>query len=749
MIGLNLVPATLAILLLLGSAGVLVMVAQRSRRALVILAYFGTLFLVAIVIAALLLLRTGGLSSALQELSPPSAAPRPPLDRPWTKGGGSDPGKDELGTSGTHGNRYAQQSRMPGGFEDVGESGAIVTAQDISMAATHTARISSGTDLPLGVVRADAPASVEYRLKPLTEVVTGESMGAPRRDLLRAIRAGAYVDVTFGCNACDEIDNQQAPQRLVLDRAALSQGIFRSEGLKFRFTARHPSPALSVGGRSPHVSFVFRFNGRDLDTWIVPIVVLTSSSLSPTNTVRPAAAQREIDAQLRGDVPIRLQYYRPAANGPYSVRISAPTKFMPWLRSLGSVERHNASLLSVGLVASGSALMSPAANKLQGRLELVRRGEVGTTAACADQPQIPADQAALSAAIRGCISDAVHEFRTHALPIAVQQFLFDLARCDPVTSSDADWHRAKDRLPLLVVQGTPYLPFQFVPLDTIGDQPATCSQGLTLSTQAAATPADMDAYLGLLLPIEIEPDMILSMAKASSTPAVFKDSAYRTKRLLAGIYREDPLGEEPAAGSTNDIFRQMAKRFEHDADALLVHSATTFLNGLKQNRYSLDLIFVNAHGRRRGANEDTERVPPDNIIFSHWEQLEGNAGADVPKSAITDGVAIAAAIGQLPPGEDRLALAPTVLLLACETAPYREENSIPAAFITAGAGAVIVTETTVQDGLARDFGVAFLAGYNDGDSPAEAAFRARREVLLNHSTIFGLLWSVLSVPKQR
>ncbi len=625
--------------------------------------------------------------------------------------------------------------------------------------AKHTATIEGGFDLPRGVVRVGRPAILTYQLKPPGEVAEGEFSGDPQPTLLESLRSGAYVDVSFGCNACDETDNQQASQRLIIDHAALSHGVMRSVPVRFAFTPRTAPANLAGPNPGPHASLVFRVNGVSLDTWVVPVKTIAEGEPAPTEVVAPL--EHTFERAPFGRPPVRLQYHR-VGQGPYTIDIQATKEYLPWLRPLASAGARMSSgrdfyTLSIEAPKSGSNSLPMAAGTLVGQLEsIVRAISADTpTAPCVDAPNDALAGAPLAKAIKGCLYPEASGLRTVAFPQPVQQFLFDLARCDPARRSEEDWSRQDEGLPLRVVGGVPYLPLQFTPMDSIGGRTATCSKGLAPAPEGDLTglSGDLD-YLGLALPLVIELDTGLSGARNTATAPEDKrlddeGAPPEPKILVAGIYRDEDRTEDPTPGTPEFLFDQMATELDKTDDYEVTRDAQTFLKALIDQHRDVELIVINAHGRRRGVGEDTAITPPDNLIFSHWTELAGNPSARVPRSARTNGMEITTAFGALQPGDDRFFRRPAVLLLACETAAYREAYSIPFAFINNGAGMVVSTDVLVGSALARDFGQTFLSFVRDDNAPETAVFLTRRKLVREQATPLGLIWNVVGPPNAR
>jgi CHAT domain-containing protein len=135
------------------------------------------------------------------------------------------------------------------------------------------------------------------------------------------------------------------------------------------------------------------------------------------------------------------------------------------------------------------------------------------------------------------------------------------------------------------------------------------------------------------------------------------------------------------------------------ADAVLSGAMATPARVLAELGNATD-VEIHAHGLRAGADADTSFLALTPDVDGHYEL----AAADIAKT--------------------RLARRPLVVLAACETteaAPYLHETwDLPAAFLVAGARAVIASDAQIPDAEAARFFDGIRARTSQGVAVAQA-----------------------------
>lgn len=628
--------------------------------------------------------------------------------------------------------------------------------------AIHTAQLAGAEALPSGWLRADAPATLEYQLKPRVEVQAGNLTGEPAENLLVAIARGGRIEITFDCYPCREENRRQPAQALVLDNSTLLRDrTLRSLPLRFPFTplgrGNEQLERISV---KPHVALSFKLDGYDLDRWVIPLRLLgpgDAPTISRATQLSRALGQSQRRPYSGQGLPVlRLRYSNTADGRSQQIEVTASRSLLPWLTALGAPSPDPAGLVvgvgdetvSIRLpVRYSSTAMEAAAKDLQNVLDVTMRsvGDDGSSS-CRVPAEGIADQTKLSSALRACVVSTATNLRNIVLPGRLRQALYDLARCD-VTRSDDDDERES---PVLVFEGLPYMPLQLLPVDEPAAQ-RRCSSGLRpLLPDDDAPTGVTDDFLGLILPLLMVPQnasQVFSRDEESVAEDNDEPPVAPAVRVLGGVYRDVPADgetEPPASGRTEELFEQMAQAISAMDSAGVSRNATSFLTDLVRSRKHLDLIVVNSHGQRRGRNENTGILGTDQIVFSHWSTLMMDASADVPSGARARSSDITGTFAGIPDSDEFMPLTrrPTVVLLACDTAPYRGDSSIPYAFFAAGAGAVIATDVEVPDELAQIFGRALVSELED-EPVSIAVLNARRSLWKSNKTIVPLLWSAL------
>jgi hypothetical protein len=621
----------------------------------------------------------------------------------------------------------------------------------------HTARISAQDGLPEGPVRrADAPAIMSYQLKPAGELTAGEVANGASATLLDTLSAGATISVTFGCSHCDDSDQRQAPQHLRLDPAG--GGTPRTQPLFFRFTPRSgasgPEGAPDV---APFVSLTFRVDGQEVDRWSIPVTVLAAATERPP-LARPLSRTARSATRGARENGMVIQYADHPVHGNQGVVIEvyAPLELRPYLAPL---EEPGTNVRIVGISAAGITYslsdlsrtldsIQSASDELLGDVDRAFRFAVDSSSRFPDDDNCPVlaeeaeDQRRIGAAIRTCISSEAQSMRHNLLPRPLQRVLFNLARCQRTGEAGAG------ERPLVVISGIRYGPIQFLPVDDIGDEPGRCSANLERRPQSQATNSTpSDDFLGLLLPIVIQPREVASALQGDNPVAGAPPRPERA--ILAGVYEEtrQDTDDDPAYG-----FDEFARFAQAELHAVVSRNADAFRQRVTELGGSVDLVIINSHGERGRQLRDADRRLPDRILFSHFiarpPSASGSEAGDlrIPDRAVLTAAGLRGyflerinAVGTMP-----LIRRPTVLLLACDMAPFRPGSTIPSAFFVGGARYVIASDSQVPAGTARQFGDAVVSRLARGASPARAVLEARRALFDEQGMIGPLLWNVVS-----
>ncbi|KPF78336.1 hypothetical protein IP88_04070 [alpha proteobacterium AAP81b] len=628
----------------------------------------------------------------------------------------------------------------------------IVTASRKPILGVHTAKLTSDPALGGGAVRAGRVATLTYQLKPPVEVDAGDISSPAANGLLQSILEGNIIEVAFSCYPCAASDLQQPTQVLKIDRASSLSGI-RSLPIQFRLTPRAiESPYLKALKVAPHVALTFRQDGYDLDRWVIPIKIMVQGQNSGGSTdgqLQRTFVERQPGALFDNPL-VRLRYQIAGDGRGLSVRVMAPAALLPFFQPLANVATvvdngKNGVLVDLP-VARSLDLIEAAGRVVYNDIDEAVQGTGEDEQRCHLPTENIKDQTKSSQALAECVGPSARVLRNMLFPRGLQQVIYNLARCRPKGSGD----KAADRtLPTLAIENLPYVPLQVVPVDDIVGTGAACTPGLEpLPTDPIARRGISDNFLGLLLPtVLITRD---TLALADREPRM--SEAEGTADFLAGIYKEVPATGEtqaPAPSRVDDLFDSMDKQVRSTLHGAVARNATEFLKQLVANRTSLSLVLVNSHGQRRGRNEDNIILGTDQIVFSHWAILQNNPDAGVPATARVRSLELIDAFAHLDEENSGLPLTerPTVLLLACDTAPYRKEYSVPFALFRTGAGYVVSTDVAVDTELANQFGQAFLRAFRTNTEPTPVAvFKARRELLLQNGTVWSLLWNVLAAP---
>jgi hypothetical protein len=622
----------------------------------------------------------------------------------------------------------------------------VVTGSRAPESSVHTARLESEHGLTGNRVRVNVRSKLTYVLKPPSEVAEGELAEPASTPFLRALAEGGNINVKFSCSHCDEADRNQAPIALKVDESVrAASGELRSLPMSFSFIPRAASAVISRLEIKPYVALTFTMDGYDLDRWVIPIAILAEGAQAEGPSKPLTRGFAKVDSELlHGEEIVKLAY-RLGGNDP-ELRITAPANYglslLPLAQAPGvtkiahtpkSVEYSLKILRSEGQVRS-------AGNTLQAYLNRAIANMAGFTAAsetsrCSTAPDGIVNQSRTSDALEACLRSHRYNLATAMFPESIARTLFNLARC--VDPSIGDEHP-----PVLVITGLPYAPYQFLPVDPESAR-GQCSPGLLGRKAEVSWPSQpSDNFLGLLVPMVVVPNefgSILSPDTGSQKPSEATDPV----DVLAGVYRElHPTGDGQGDEYGFEQFASLALQKE----AVITRDSTSFVTRLLDARNDVRTILINTHGLRGERSAATAVSQSDMLVFSHWNSLAGDPLADVPDEArlLADDLmkkfqALMDTSATYP-----LSARPAVVLLACDTAPYKPDaTTLGYPFLFAGASAVVATETQVSANVARLFGQIYMEFSDEG--AAMAAYLSRRKAFQENRTVLPLLWAVVSV----
>jgi len=613
-------------------------------------------------------------------------------------------------------------------------------------APVHTAKIDSADGLPSGPVRrAGVPALLTYQLKPATELASDELSGGASTSLIRALESGAMVNVIFDCSHCDEADRRQAPQLIRMDEGA--NGVLRSHPLAFHFTPRLTAQGAAGDLRlPPQLSLTFQLDGRDIDRWTIPLEIVGDARHAAGGGVQLTRATfADADAH-DGEQPVQLIYHR-SPRGGLAIQVIAPLRLRPHFAPLEGDGPGGAGLLGIGRDAVAYLIPVPdtsyeniqeARTDLLGQMDRAFHFAADPSARRPEDADCPveadATESQTSDAIRTCIGAEAQDLRTHLVPPALEQVLFNLARCQT-----AEQERGARAPPLVILGGVHYAPIQFLPVNDVRGRPGRCGEGLRVRTAEPGWPASpSDDYLGLLLPIAIAPEEVSNAPTGNRSPRPPRGET--RPNIVAGVYEETRPGA-PADDAYG--FNDFAAYAERELQASVARDAEAFRGRIAELGEGLNLLIINSHGERGEPLRASPDRQTDRIIFSHFEP--GVEDAAIPRRARLTGASLSAYFVRRSRETGAIAMPrrPTVLLLACDMAPYRPGSTIPAAFMVGGAHYVIATDSQVPATMARLFGRIVISQLRAGSSPPRAVFEARREIFRTRGSIGPLLWNVV------
>jgi hypothetical protein len=583
----------------------------------------------------------------------------------------------------------------------------------------HAAHIvTEGEDLPAMVTREGVRAHLRYMLQ--SNFRDADVVSPASRALLAALREGDSVEVRFRCSPCAPEDNQQPYVPITLDKEIV-----------FPFMPTE-ADAAQVSTRMPaHAILLFRSNGRMVDRWAIPFRVLEPGEPSDDvggamgDELRPWSGAGG-DPAPDGEPIVMLDYYN--LDGQLQVRLTLPPEligYYPYATSESVVSR---PLREDMRTTGGRNRAESAINELN--------NEVGSAV---DRLLRTVPTRTYSARLADEIDRQAHRLREHLFPGRIRQLLFNLARCR--TTSDQS-----RPIVALHVRGLPYAPLQLLPVQNEGDPQLRCSEGLVERSPLAAE-GDVDDFLGLHIAVASRPTNTELMSPFSTEVGDFWQSP-RT-RVVGGVYQDRPLvGEDEISLELRDpnaaYFDQLASTLE--GEAILARDGLTFLQYVREQRNETSFIVVNTHGQRRLPN-GRELPAADRLIFSNSSDFFYSTSAHVPDGASVDADEIVHAFRDLidaNPGERPLVRRPVVLLLACETAPYRpQEVTLPYAFFQLGASAVVATEVKVPGDFALRFGEAAIPRLRSGTRPEIVVHQVQRELFAERDGVYALLWAAI------
>ena len=598
----------------------------------------------------------------------------------------------------------------------------------------HTASILSDETLPPATVRSGKPATLIYALRSPKEEASLRQAVAPA--MLARLKAGASIDVYFDCSYCDESDAQALPQKLRLYSRTVERPEMRSLSVAFPFTPRLTQRTSIAGGPiGPYVALIFREGTRDLDRWAIPITVLTADDvLDVTDNIRPPLARKLRTSSRYPTDTVRIDF----RNEGRQAIVTVPKKYAAMSQGLaqqaewgkGVHVRDKSDDTTEYLVETGTdnAEISGAAHELLNQLTFVGRRisfDADASTEESDGCEIPIGllqkQAVLSQAIVKCITGQRNALRTTLFVQPIQELLFNLARCISQPDDTAS-------LPVLAVSGIPYSALQLLPVDYPGDRPFTCRGNLRPRTVRASGPQGLsDDFLGLHVALALTPIEIGENAN-HDRPSPTQGST------LTAVYATDP------ADALSSIFDSFAKFSSNLPQATVERSGDTFLSALFAQRNALQVIIINTHGRREIALPGAVPIP-DRLLFANNAQAE-NPHFSIPQWATVTAPLLRQAFSTVRSDAAPLKRRPTILLLACDMAPYSGPGSnIPYMFIRLGARDVIVTETAVNAAMAevlgRDLGPRLILER----LPSVALVQSRRALFERYGSILPLMWA--------
>ena len=601
-------------------------------------------------------------------------------------------------------------------------------------ASVHTASILADEALPPATVRTDKQATLTYALRSLEEDATLRQAAAPA--LLARLEGGASIDVFFDCSHCDEGDAQALPQKLRLYPRTFDNPVLRSMPVAFPFTPRLMQRASIAGGTiEPYVALIFRDGTRDLDRWAIPIKVLRPDDVAEvSHSMHPPLARRMSIASRYPSDTVRIDF----RDLGQQVVVTVPKRYAAMGRSLAQQSERDDSVRVLNttddatqyVVETGTdnAEISNASHELLNQLTFVgRRVSFDPDASTqeADGCEIPIailhKQAGLSQAISKCIAAQRSALRTTLFTREVQELLFNLARC---ASGPAD----VSEHPVLAVSGIPYSAIQLLPIDNPGDRPFTCQGELRPRAASASWPRDLsDNFLGLHIAVALTPTEIGEDANHDRPPRMQGST-------LTAVYASDPADE------LSPLFDSFATFSSHPPQATVERDGDSFLSALFSQRNALQVITINTHGRREIALPGGVSIP-DRLLFANNLQAE-DPHFNIPSSVTVTASRLRQAFSTLRSASTPLTRRPTILLLACDMAPYSGAGSnIPYMFIRLGARDVIVTETAVNAAMAELFGRDLVPRLMRERLPSVALIQSRRTLFERDGSILPLMWA--------
>lgn len=587
---------------------------------------------------------------------------------------------------------------------------------------THTADLRTNDEqLPSTMLRANRPATLSYAYTANTLAHLRQEPSPGFADAMTDPNRRAGLSVSFSCFPCRDSDNAQRARAVTLD-----------EAINFEFTPADSIDAIySRLHVPPHVALTFRSGQTEVDRWVIPITILRAGE-SPGETQRSEfrhfSRWRPANTALS---VVRLDYVAASLSDPYILRVALPWRlahFVPegawsegatleWSRDVPEL------VLTIAIQRTSADITSNVLDlheqlRVTGRHAMETSGERGTAVALYD-------------AVRAHARNTQRAI----FPLEVRQLLFNLARCEAIEGSI----RVNGDTPIVIaLSGLPHVPVQLLPLESVAatGTPA-CSAGLRARN---AEPAGPD-FLGYEFAIATHPRGVGPLAPFP--PAHTGDR----QSIVGGVYREDP--QTGSSGGEQDLlFDEFAQTLVGAYPTHRVErTGSTFLEALRENA-SAEVVAINAHGQRRTTSHGSELIATDRIIFSHKTYIAQGREAELPDSAVVSAGQIADVfIDELRamPGRPPLSTRPVVLLLACETAPYRQaELTLPHAFLRIGASAVISTEVEVDAVLAHRFGVAMTQELSNGVDPAVALHRVQTALRHDPRGGYALLWNTIS-----
>ena len=170
-----------------------------------------------------------------------------------------------------------------------------------------------------------------------------------------------------------------------------------------------------------------------------------------------------------------------------------------------------------------------------------------------------------------------------------------------------------------------------------------------------------------------------------------------------------------------------------------VDSRQSFLDGLNQNRKSLELVIVFTHARNDVVSQPgTKDVTVTQSVSG--PELEFRAGEFVSVGSLED-----LRNSVEPPDVFRLEQQPLVFLNGCGTGTASfsamGNRNFPTIFLVMGARGILATEAPVWTRFADDFAQELLKQMKAKDPVSLVLFNARREFLHDHKNPLGLLYT--------